>query len=1114
MVITLNSDCRNYTPEQTSRGEQIITASRNVRPLAFGYMVAEDKDGALRVFPSDPAIKDAKKIFTDSTVSGVFENIAVPSNNNALVYYCQKKAATGITRLQIKEGEVSEWVPEFVRFPNNKRYTDVSGMQFDPTGNFLLFTCAGESTTTALRMKVQKVVILNARTLEEVQVIPDTCLLDVDTSGDIRVMQGNEGTFAIIKANFAEVAGDIQRMSVERAAAGIQVDDLFAGARAKSAESGAVSSELLPLIARYSEQFKEKLKGVTSLEEVASIRSGTLEALRNELLKRSFSVRDTNFIIDALGAGPVLARERELALERFTQDMPAIQSKLAQPLTIVTIDDIGKRIRALELVQGLLVDDAREQFLRVHQEYDTASSRYFAEHAVEVVKSVKDIVGGAQAEMSRFETKAQMDMWLDTRRPAIKGRLQNILRNLPMGASQGTNAFDAVASAIAEFDDVSEQYERKFRERYEEIRAKAAERTEALTTMVENDIRALVDRLRSERFASRAAAEQFLQHRKTAVIAAIAGIAESSVDIAEELRNLLDARCAQALGEVERRGEIAVDAQDGRQMVPVGNILFPVWEQHEMRQRNAECFLDFDVQESAFAQSGNDDAVIGELVVRIKGADGKVTKVNLFEGLEKSNFYRVRGMRKSSFLFKSRVNAITAELIDAKLRDWNSGRSKIRAEWRRLREELKVLYLKREKTRDSNGNRVETDGGAWKEAYKVKLAEYSQFLAENYVPLLQRFDTIARQNAAPSLTNGGGSLREWSPNWVVDPQTETLLTKIATEVTGQLRRKEGVLFLRGHAGTGKDVLVDMFCSLTKRPYFPVDCTKWTTEFELSQDISLDVDDGVSVTVREDSAVLKAIQTPGAVLYFNEFSALPPPAQIFLNSLFDGKRSITLKTSGGKIVKAHPTVIMMGSHNPEGYDGTFPIQTATGSRSTTIEVDYPPLLREPDQGDVGREKPYDATDALRMARAIRSLRSLTNESNLKKNPFVQLWDSYVNGIETGAPAPTREQQFDIDCVLAMVQFADKLRQNYKGHFDQTDAARKAKFTVTKPISTRELYRCADALSSMPLQEKSTADPEVVARRLLGAYFVSSIASQADRNDIRSAMETWTSKKRVK
>jgi len=324
--------------------------------------------------------------------------------------------------------------------------------------------------------------------------------------------------------------------------------------------------------------------------------------------------------------------------------------------------------------------------------------------------------------------------------------------------------------------------------------------------------------------------------------------------------------------------------------------------------------------------------------------------------------------------------------------------------------------------------------------------------------------------------------------------------------------QEGMLNLIGHAGTGKDVRLKMFCSLTNRPYFAIDGTKWTTEFELSEDVVLESKEGASQTVKVPSAVLNGITTPGAVVYFNEFNAMPEQAQIFLHALMDEKRSLTLKTSSGKVVRALPSVLLASSMNP-GYPGTFEPQLATRSRMVSLEIGYPPLTRTADVGDTNPNPPFDASEALRIARGVDSLADLTYEASLERNDFVKMWDKYVNGIQNDALDPSGPQKFDIDTTLALVQFASNLRGDFIKVFEKTREARNA-LPVSQPITGRELRRCAYAISKMTPAEKATANPEVVARDLLNTYFLTHIDKQDDRNKIRTAMNTWTSRKRVR
>lgn len=319
--------------------------------------------------------------------------------------------------------------------------------------------------------------------------------------------------------------------------------------------------------------------------------------------------------------------------------------------------------------------------------------------------------------------------------------------------------------------------------------------------------------------------------------------------------------------------------------------------------------------------------------------------------------------------------------------------------------------------------------------------------------------------------------------------------------------------MKGHAGSGKDVLVKMFANRTNRPYFTIDCSKWTTEFELSEDVVLEAEDGASKTVKVPSVVLNAITTPGAVMYFNEINAMPEQAQIFLHGLMDEKRTLTLKTSSGKAVKTLDSVLLMGSMNP-GYPGTFNPQFATRSRMVSIGIDYPPLYRERDANDPNPNPPISAAEALRAARQTDSLADLTYEANPEHNEFVKLWDRYINGIENGAQDLNAVQRFDIEAILTMIEFAQKLREGFMLKFDKARASSIPRGTilVSQPITGRDIRRCAYFLSKMAQEEKATANPEAVARNLLDKLFLENIDDREERNQIRSAMASWTSFKR--
>jgi hypothetical protein len=199
-------------------------------------------------------------------------------------------------------------------------------------------------------------------------------------------------------------------------------------------------------------------------------------------------------------------------------------------------------------------------------------------------------------------------------------------------------------------------------------------------------------------------------------------------------------------------------------------------------------------------------------------------------------------------------------------------------------------------------------------------------------------------------------------------------------------------------------------------------------------------------------------------------------------------------------------------NP-GYPGTFQPQMATKSRMVTIDVGYPSLTTPPRTGDQNPNPLYSVSEALKIARSVDSLSDTTLDPNMDKNEFVHWWDAHVNGIGT-LPDVTPTQAFDMDVVLALIQFAAQLRGEFIAQYDGSNAARaRNALPVNQPLTLREMRRCAYILSSMTSKEKIGTTPEALAKHLITTLFLSQIESSVDRAKIQSALDTWTMKKRL-
>jgi len=1030
-------------------------------------------------------------LFSDHTPS-IERNVATDPNNPNVIYYCQSNNPKNITRLDLTT-EPNTWKTVSVEFP--QKYESIHNLQFDPTGNFFLF------------YSKENFVVVTKDELEEVKRVWGLTHVNFDDQGGIRAIDKN-GHLIVYKTNFEELAQEHKKRRVARLATDNKVADIFDLETAKEEEARKRDESLdylLPFRAQYEEQFKVVLTKITTQEEIPQLRGG-FNKLRDALKQQGLKPNEISFVIEGIEA-LIAEKEKEFAVKSAQEALVSVRTKLASGLSIISISEARVIISAVRTTEALLDTELREEFRQVVQELEEKSADLFRQRSGEIIKDVEGLVKGTKSNLETFTSKAQMDDWLEFRYPQLKSRLDSLVHGCPLEADE---AYRAITSARTQLQELATSFEEKFKQEYAKVREKAVERRESIVNTLKTDIDGLIDRLRSKRFTDRRAAEQYLgasEARKT-LGAEIMALADNDPDIAKVLRRDLGVRISNTLTEIERGGMTRV-AETGQQMILFGETYFPKWEARARERVERRVDLVFNEDPKTHGPGVKAEQILGDVAVNIRSSVGKTENVRLYEGWRDENEWRL-GLH--SYLGEpippSYVAAAEYGIIIKEYRDWSQGeKSQLRKELREKRDALKEIYSRRQKIRE----RTPEIDEAWKQEYKTKLKEYATFITEHHIPLLKRIDRIKTEPEI-EYTNGLGFVPEWQSHWVNDSQTEEDLEEVAKSFKMQLDLQEGMMCLKGHAGTGKDIRIKMFCALTNRPIFTIDGTKWTTESDLSEEIILESKEGAPQTAYVPSAVLNGITTPGAVVYFNEFNAMTEQAQIFLHALMDEKRSLTLKTKSGKVIRTLPSVLFACSMNP-GYSGTFPPQFATRSRMVSIEIDYPPLTRKPEAGDTNPNPPYDASEALRVARGVDSLSDLTYEASLERNEFVKMWDRYVNGIENGAPDLTGTQKFDTDTILALVQFANNLRGNFIKIFEKSRDARDT-LPVSQPITGRELRRAAYALNKKSPEEKATADPETEARNLLEKYFLTHIDKKEDRDKIRTAMDAWTSRKRVR
>lgn len=254
----------------------------------------------------------------------------------------------------------------------------------------------------------------------------------------------------------------------------------------------------------------------------------------------------------------------------------------------------------------------------------------------------------------------------------------------------------------------------------------------------------------------------------------------------------------------------------------------------------------------------------------------------------------------------------------------------------------------------------------------------------------------------------------FNEKWVMSDYIKGYLSKMAKLLKKQSEHQRGILILEGEAGTGKNVLVDMFCHFTNRETHTFSCNFQTEKEDITYAFKYDVNKG---TYNVDSRLIEMLQTPGAVIVLDEINTLPPGVAKMLNPLLDYRRCLYLPD--GRVIKAHPTVLILGTMNPQHYIGVKPLSQEVKSRARVLFVDYPPAT-------CGGVHAYD--EALILSRYVDSLRDLSDAE------FLIVWNYTVNN-DTGNGGDkyvTPENSQDCGKLLIIIRTAQKIREAYRAY----------------------------------------------------------------------------------
>lgn len=1045
-------------------------------------------------------------------ITAVSDNICLDPSDSLQCFYCQSNAPEEIYQVNMDGDNAEKWEKKPIRFP--KKYADVQHLTLHPLGTFFTFK-SGED-----------LILVERDTLQEIGRLPHADRTQIDANGLVRTVD-DQGHFVIADMNLDAVVGHIKGKLIAGALQGADPSQYFRAGGASTAErkKADVGFDVGPIRRHYATTFQPQVDSIGSQDDAVRMLHA-LDALEADLQQ------NTKVTITAAQAREVTAEWRQQVREtqktladrevQATLDEVRGMLGVAGGITAAQVELIDQRLAPVRNQESLLSEPVAAQVRNVRQTFESASREVFVQQEGALVQQIRGVVAEQEKIAAELTDEMKFRSWQDFDLPAAKTRLINIGKRVP---PQCLEASRQLSEANVRLDDLERTYTERFRERYDEVRRQVKRKRDGLVSVVRNGIDGFIERLSQSTFETRAEAEEYIANGGSydQLQQQIAMVAEEDEQLGLELRRHLESKRSGVLARIDRFGTQKTVEGKGN-VERFGTIEFPVWEGEIKEKKKTEISLTFLEDKSTKGAGIKAKDVMGTVGVRIRTSKGKEVEQKLWEGRSNADDFHGGSVDwhgesiPESYITRGEYDELRKKFI----REWKPGgriseraeRAKgvevgtLKQEYEKRRDALKTLYARRKsvRERDATTDAPWQKGGAQYEEYKKLLEEFAKFCSENQIALLQRLESLEHM-PEPEYANGKGSLVEWQDYWVLDPDHDIpILDDLAERFNVQLATKSGAVMLEGPTGAGKDVYLQMYAERSGRPYFSVDCSKWTTEFELSQDVSIGAEGGVAVTVKEDSAVLQAISTPGAILYFNEFNALPHPAQIFLHSLLDDKRSLQLKTSGGRIVKAAPNTLFAASMN-WGYEGTNAPNEATMSRFSAMTIGYPPFKKKI-PGVREDQAPYSAAEALRIARDVDSLADASTEADMDLNKFVGWWNAYVNG-NGSKSGITPEKQFDLRTIFVLVDAANRLRKKYLEQKAGAFGAGPSDYSVSNPITSRELRRCAKRLSAMTGEEKAqkTGGEVEVAIELLTKEFLPVVQPAEDREKLLQAMKTW-------
>lgn len=867
--------------------------------------VVKAEEGRI-VIEDDKENAPSKQVKFTDPITGVGNNIAFdPSSGNHVVYYCRNANAVKLSRLDTEPEKPEEWKTGSLTLP--KQYAEVKDLKIHPSGRFFYFTCNG---TLVILRKDDK------NNLSELKEYPSSSL-EVEPGGRYYLVKQQDRVIVLHKDTFGELGAAQSSGNLRHCAGGrlyglnesghavvydTNIEELERIAQEKSAATALDQLDITGLLGSI---LGEGDGGVSAkASEKAEVSAERTRQFPQAVINAREKI-DSQFLSQLDSVKTAAEADRwEAVIAKYAEKMKS--SGLSDDIIDYILSSLTGR---LSEIRSEIDSREREKTERELAELIADIRRRMEGIDEKPAAAAEDVLTQINAGISKFDSHGlKVTELQDLRREAERvmnrhweGNRERLLKEIEGQAGDVMEMAERTVSlaALQQFRENDRAYIALL-ERLDTLRAQIGSES---VRKIKTDIQAAIERKRAALCAEE---ESFRQKRvierqerceevKDAIMA-LESRMQDEISNSAEYRRFVDiegsAELRRVRGTIEALAKIDDEQSAERQKDRdnMRNLLKGMLAKHEARAENAEILR---------MDSGGDPIFGSETFPRCLDY-AKVTQVTWETGFDITPHPTDTNRDQFEIYFvsskgeKHYLREILAEAQEA------CGATDIPG--RITRRDFYLYYEKDDFYINAIKRHLEAKSNAASALGRVPEIPDELVFTEEIVGSLEKLAKLSRMQLG---IDRNGVQRK-------DPQ--------------------GMVLLEGDTGTGKDILIDIFANKTNRPLFVFDCSKWTQRNEFSYTYEFD-----GRTIRVESEVQKALATPGAILYFNEYSELDQAAQKYLNSLLSHRRQVRSAFNGNR--RTEKDVLIYGSMNGrKGYHGNK-IEPSNMSRIRYLEVDY-------------------------------------------------------------------------------------------------------------------------------------------------------------------------------